>query len=162
MNLIRELSYKIDNIQKITPKEEGNTIEISLDGYRNAPKLRTYMRHNNYECMDTEFHDGTYTLKFELLTIPAEILANKIEIISEQDYHREFNYVELNDYDDTRIILDYSVKGGYEADVNAYYGATEYVEDFIKVIKEVPGITSASYNLDEEDLTGELILEYSH
>ena len=55
------------------------------------------------------------------------------------------------------IEMSYNVRGGYEYDINYYWGGEEYVEDFMNTIDH-PLITSAEYTLDEEDLCGQIII----
>ena len=68
--------------------------------------------------------------------------------------------MDIDDCDDTTLKLSYSANGGYEADVNAYYGGSEYVDDFVDTLKDYPEINNVSYDLDEEDLTGYITIDY--
>ena len=58
---------------------------------------------------------------------------------------------------DHKIIMTYKVEGGIDRTCNCPWGGPEYVEEFIDSVNH-EDIINVSYELDHEDLTGELTI----
>lgn len=140
-------------------KQETNYLELRPTAYLLTDKITQLMYKHYYERTKREYDDKITTLGFTKITDPVERLFCKIDNEAIENFKSEINYVDIEDYDNNILKLCYSTNGGYERDVNAYYGGEEYVEDFVNTIKEYPEIKTVEYDLDEEDLTGTLTIE---
>lgn len=89
----------------------------------------------------------------------AEKINDEIEKIIEEDFKGDIT-TDLETYDENTITLTFSVEGGYERDIKAYWGGEEYMDELIIAIKEIFQVKDANYTLDHEDLTGEITIEY--
>ena len=85
-------------------------------------------------------------------------LALSIEELAEKEFKREFTYLEAEAVNDT-IEIYCDVIGGYEADVNCYFGGDEYVEDFINSIDFNVNF-EADYEFDDEDMCANITLHH--
>lgn len=89
----------------------------------------------------------------------AEAIGNEVNEIVEKNHKGDIT-VDLDSYDDNKITMYFNVKGGYERDTNAYWGGDEYLDELIAEIKDIFQVKDAYYDLDHEDLTGTLEIEY--
>ena len=147
------------NVEILKVDEKGY-IELRPTRYLYTDKTTRYMYKNQYQRTLREWDGELTTLGFTPITIPAEKLFNKIDNDVIENYKGWIHYVEIEDYDDTTLKINYAADGGYEADVHAYYGGDEYVEDLVGALEGYPEINNVSYDLDEEDLTGTITVEY--
>lgn len=145
---------------EILKVDKTGYIELRPTRYLYTDKTTAYMYKNRYERTRREWDDGLTTLGFTPITIPAERLFNKIDNDVIENFEGWINYVEIEDYNDNVLKISYSTTGGYERDVNAYWGGEEYVEDLVGTLECYPEINKISYDLDEEDLTGYITIEY--
>lgn len=141
-------------------KEEPGYIELRPNSYLLTDKITKLMYKHQYDRTKREYVDKITTLGFTKITTPAEILFCKIDNDVIENFKNEVNYVDIEDYNDTTLEICYSVNGGYERDVNAYYGGSEYVDELVENLETYPEINSVKSTLDEEDLTGYITIEY--
>ena len=141
-------------------KQENGYIEVRPTTYLLTDKITKLMYKHYYERTRREYVDKVTTLGFTKITGPVEKLFCKIDNEAQDNFKREINYVDIDDYDDEELILCFSTTGGYEADVNAYWGGDEYVDDFVGTLEGYDEITDVRYDLDEEDLSGYIFIKY--
>ena len=72
---------------------------------------------------------------------------------------RDFQYIEIDIFEDDLVELVYCVNGGYEYDTGAYWGGEEYVEELMGMIN-TPSNIDLNYSLDHEDLSGAITIKY--
>lgn len=152
--------FKEHDVEILTENQETGYIEVRPPSYLLTDKVTKLMYKNQYERTKREYVNKITTLGFTPITIPAEILFCKIDNDVQDNFKREVNYVDIEDYNDTTLELCYSVNGGYEEKCNAYWGGDEYMDDLVSHLSEYPEIKNVEYDLDEEDLAGYITITY--
>lgn len=145
---------------EILKEDENGYIELRPTRYLYTDKTTRYMYKNQYERTLREWDGELTTLGFTPITIPAEKLFNKIDNEVIENHKGYINYVDIEDYTNNTLELCYSTTGGYDRSCNAYFGGEEYVDDLVSTLKDYPEILNLKYDLDEEDLTGVITIEY--
>lgn len=83
-----------------------------------------------------------------------------LEALAEKEYPRGDLTVGADlEPEENMITMFFSVKGGIDK-YNTPWGGDETLDDYISCIDH-PNINKVTYELDHEDLTGELFVEYS-
>lgn len=141
-------------------KQENGYIELRPTTYLLTDRITKLMYKHYYERTKREYTDKITTLGFTKITDPVERLFCKIDNEAINNFKDEISYVDIADCDDNTLKLFYSTTGGYEYDTGCYYGGSEYVDDFVDTLKGYPEIKNVEYDLDEEDLSGTLTIEY--
>ena len=86
-------------------------------------------------------------------------IENELIKIAEENFGSDL-IVDADQHENNEIIMGFKVKGGWDKQCNCGWGCEEYLDDYIEMAKEVLEIKNITYDLDHEDLTGDLIISY--
>ena len=141
-------------------KQETNYLELRPTAYLLTDKITQLMYKHYYERTKREYDDKITTLGFTKITDPVERLFCKIDNEVTEELKNEINYVVLEDYNDKELKIAFSTDGGYDRSCNCYYGGSDNVDELVKLLEEYDEIITVESELDEEDLTGYVIVKY--
>ena len=142
-----ETSFKQDGFCVVfEPVFEGEEVDIHQYTYKKSD--------NGYNI---EFKGDIKELGEELINL---VHNSSIFNINCGNYKkRDFQYIEIDIFEDDLVELVYCVNGGYEYDTGAYWGGEEYVEELMGMIN-TPSNIDLNYSLDHEDLSGAITIKY--
>ena len=92
-----------------------------------------------------------------------ESIADYLVSLADEDFKQMIPYMEVDDIseEEKSITLICDVDGGYEADVNVYYGGEEYVEDFINTIDIDDDVKfTVEYELDHSNMSCKIVIKF--